>query len=507
MSKKLEKFKVGRPGFSYKNGKLYHFEKRNVLVMSPWPDPRAWYKSARIPWHSSRKRADKVFQTALFPKGEEDRIPASRREAYFELDLRVWTGDPNHPCIDEIHQYQRCNPDFNGNAYEIEFHRARVIRERESFEQGRVGFLAMRKLQAPYFDAIPDGVRSELLRYGDRKWHLLNLFARCPGALDLSHSNPGLCYALASNWVFHKPAVSLPLRAARRLVGQKQKAILDWLGFPGTDAARKLLQKIKPSALDVFKLLRVRNLFADCELVKWLSHIENVNKEVLEVATKPILRRFLTGRLLREISEKPEAIARGETPARLLEDSIAIFQRYPEAPFPEQFLSLRRLREFHDEMDAMDRRMWNAIAKEDSCPENFPPPPFAGTETIVPLLTRSDLYREGAEMRHCVGSYSQRVALGGYAVYGVLSPVRATMGICSGRARGGWRLDSLMMAGNRPVDGVLAVRLFEELVASGPYRKKEESLGGLFVEPELAPTGSDGEEWLEPGDLCAVGEE
>ena len=110
-------------------------------------------------------------------------------------------------------------------------------------------------------------------------------------------------------------------------------------------------------------------------------------------------------------------------------------------------------------------------------------------------------------MRHCVGSYSRRVALGGYAVYGVFSPVRATMGICRGMAGGGWRLDSLMMAGNLPVDGALAVRLFEELAASGPFRKKEESLGGLFMEPELAPTGSDGEEGLEPGDLCAVGEE
>ena len=88
-----EKFKTGRPGFSFKDGKLYRFEKKSVLVLAPWPKPQAWFKSHRKPWHSSRKRADKAFTGALFPKWcieaglsylDPDRDPT----------LRVWTGLP-----------------------------------------------------------------------------------------------------------------------------------------------------------------------------------------------------------------------------------------------------------------------------------------------------------------------------------------------------------------------------------------------------------------------------
>ena len=100
-----------------------------------------------------------------------------------------------------------------------------------------------------FVHSLPREVREELRRYAERKWHLLNLFARCPGALDLSRSNPGLAYALASNWAFHKPAVARPIRAARSLVHKKQKAILEWLGFPATEPARRILAKIRPKSL------------------------------------------------------------------------------------------------------------------------------------------------------------------------------------------------------------------------------------------------------------------
>ena len=69
-----------------------------------------------------------------------------------------------------------------------------------------------------FVNMIPEEVRLELLRYSNRKWHLMSILARCPGAMDLSRSNPALLFALASNWAFHRPSVKQPIRAARGLV-------------------------------------------------------------------------------------------------------------------------------------------------------------------------------------------------------------------------------------------------------------------------------------------------
>lgn len=81
MSKAAEKFKTGKPGFGYKDGKLFRFEKKSVLVLAPWPNPQSWFKSHRKGWHSSRKRADRVFTDALYAKGDID-----KNLLYFEIE-------------------------------------------------------------------------------------------------------------------------------------------------------------------------------------------------------------------------------------------------------------------------------------------------------------------------------------------------------------------------------------------------------------------------------------
>ena len=57
-------FKEGRYGFAFKNGKLYWFDKRHVLVMTSWPDPRAWLKRRSHDWKASRKWADQLLTLA-----------------------------------------------------------------------------------------------------------------------------------------------------------------------------------------------------------------------------------------------------------------------------------------------------------------------------------------------------------------------------------------------------------------------------------------------------------
>lgn len=463
MSKGDGKFKTGKPGFGYQSGKLYRFEKKSVLVLAPWPEPQTWFKSHRKGWHSSRKRADKVFSAALYP-----RDGMAQDLEYFDLEdapgNKIWAGDPNHPDPAEVDWYERVHLHPPRLPDDLVCDRAQVLERRTKMARDKEMALYVRRLQAPYFDAIPDDVRNELLRYWNRRWHLLCLFARCPGALDLSRSSPALCYALASNWVFHKPAVRLPMRAARSLIVKKQKQILDWLGFPGTETARRIMAKLDPRVLSIRFLLRFREVLENTELVKWLSHLERINPCVAEMVTKRRYLPYLTSRLLREASLET-AKNRAQSAVGMLDDTLRMSARLPEVFCPPRFMSLRQLERAHDELARQQERAWDRN-RIDAPTMQFPCPPFAGTQSIQPILTPDQLHAEGREMGHCVGIYDERVAQGRCFIYRVTAPVRATMEIFLSDWKG-WILGQLRQARNKPVPEPTAGILFNELLASG----------------------------------------
>ena len=54
-------------------------------------------------------------------------------------------------------------------------------------------------------------------------------------------------------------------------------------------------------------------------------------------------------------------------------------------------------------------------------------------------------------MSHCVGSYWRKIVRGDYAVYRVLEPERATLGLRWSKARPAWSIDQLRGFANQPV--------------------------------------------------------
>lgn len=478
MSEKLGKGKAGKSRFGYRDGKLYYFERKSVLVLAPWPKPQAWFKNSRMGWHSSRKRADKIFTPLLFAKGDEDaNLPNCN-----EPSLQIWTGDPSAPGPEEREEYvRRYDTEWICPEMVLKL-RKEILKKRAEREYLREAIRYVHRMQAKYFDVIPDEVRTELLRYRDRRWHLLCLFARCPGALDLSRSNPALCYALASNWVFHKPAVKRPLRAARSLIDRKQRRILDWLGFPATDSTRRLLQKIDPKAVNVIRLLHLRALVAnDHEVVRWLSHLPQIDSRMMEIVTTGPLRPLLTGSLLREIDVQPTGRDYKPPELTMLWDVNQLTLRLPDVPARGQFATLRQLEAFHNELAEMDRGWWDSRQDKNEPRAPFPLPPFAGTLDIQPLDSPEILYQEGIEMKHCAGIYADRVRAQRCFIYKVLAPVRATMEIVYSPASGKWLPGQLRQACNSKVPGPLAERLFGELFSSGPYVPTAEPRTNIFV--------------------------
>jgi hypothetical protein len=197
----VQEFSTPRIGtiFQKSRGKLFSFDVSSISVMAVWPKPLAWRKTRRRGWYHYRPKIT---------------IPAGPLDAVVRIQ-------PAHP-----------GPDGEQD-------RPPVVEPLFPFE------LAWRR----WYDRIPVEVRNAIAPFRSRHWQLLSLVARCGNAaLDLLIANPALAYALASNWIFHKPAVQRPLRSARALLakGKRQRDILEWLSFPATEAFRKLLMKVSP---------------------------------------------------------------------------------------------------------------------------------------------------------------------------------------------------------------------------------------------------------------------
>ena len=434
-------FKKGRPGYAFKNGKLYWFDKRHVVVMTSWPDPRAWIKRRSHNWKATRKWADACL-SEWFP-----RIIAAE-------GLPVQAVQP-----------ARCEPDMLPSG---QYLLPNLLDGQRSALRAWIEALTKQqeRVQHSYALTIPLEIRRELVRFCTRRWHVLNVLARCPGAGDLCHSNPALLFAVASNWVFHKPAVRQPLRAARSLVNQKQRHILDWLGFPGTGTVRHIFGKIVPQSVSVEALLYLRNVLGDPFVLKSLAHLDRINAGVLRLASDLKLREYITPRLLEDVSRDESQDRSKPSVLTLLRDTLAMARLVEWRHCPCQFSSYKRLSTVHDEL-ARHLRPEDVNVKF-TLPARFPDPPFMGTADIRPIMTPDDLFIEGYDMHHCVGMYADSVAQGAEYIYRVLRPVRATLSI---RRHGRqWVSGQLFKASNQQVEEVLSHSIYADLFCSKRQR-------------------------------------
>lgn len=320
---------------------------------------------------------------------------------------------------------------------------------------------------AAFLETIPEDVRTDLMRYGSRQWHLLNLHARCPGAADLSRSNPALAFALANNWIFHTPAVNRPYRAARSLVNRKQKVIQEWLGFPGTEPVRRILAKIESHSVSVEALLYLRQSISNPWVRGVLSHAERIDDCTLRLATDERLRPFVTPRLIEDFCRSSDDA--GE-PASLYVfwDTLEMAERFGWRDCPRRFESNRHLRAVHDKLAARLAGMPHA----DWEPDLFPPPPYEGTTAIMPICTPEDLREEGRLMNHCAAIRAPNVAAGWMYMYRVMKPVRATLAVV--RVRDEWFCREIRGPGNAPISREIKKAVMAALLATP--RSGEETL-------------------------------
>lgn len=322
------------------------------------------------------------------------------------------------------------------------------------------------KQKAAAFEQFRSEVEEEIVRivepFGSHQWALMVLVRNEPWAKDLAVGNPTLAYALATSHLFRGSPPEAAAVQARWYCHKKQRDLLEWLGFPGTEPVARLIRKISVGAASPSVLYRLRlALRADPRTVKLLAPLPTINGAILELATIPKYLDLLTPGLLREMAAQSLEVSVVD---RIHSGLVVLEQiEFPRAMKP--FASLRQVLRFREDAEkkfqAFLRRKEQAKREAALRAERerlrrweearlrskkeaelrrlpFPPPPLRGTPDILPLASRELLEMEGREQNNCVAEHNMRVRRGGYYIYQVLAPERATLSIFRGRD-GCWR--------------------------------------------------------------------
>ena len=326
---------------------------------------------------------------------------------------------------------------------------------------------------AAFHNEIPPAIIQTVRRFQSHQCLLMLLLHRQPDVLDLAHTNPVLAYCLANNDQFRNTGDSVALQLALGHSRQKQRALLEWLGFPGSEAMARTLRRIPPESASPSLLRRLSYAMeGDPNLVAQLAHIPTVNAGVLELLVDRQIRPLVTTKLLLTVADQADELCIGHTadqlggalallcemgatiPVRPL-TSIQQIARLQEQTDIAYQVYLRRQATERETLQRKRVRRHNAVRarrsthKGKACP--YPPPPIPGTPAIVPITSATDLAHEGQIQGNCVASYLQRVLGGSCYLYRVTSPERATLSIAP-TPGGEWRRVEIKGPKNQKVE-------------------------------------------------------
>ena len=320
--------------------------------------------------------------------------------------------------------------------------------------------------------------------FGGHQWALMVLVRNEPWAMDLALSNPTLAYAFANSYLLRGSPPEAAAVQARWYCHKKQRDLLEWLGFPGTEAVAKLIRKIPPESASPAILYRLSHaLKADKRVLEYTSRLAVVNAAVIELVAIPRYLDVITPKLLAEVACRPTGASIGD----MIHGGMIIRQQIYSHRQIRPFESIRQVCRFREEVDeeqrshahrqelarqeaerfaeqelhrlrmlAMPRRRTEAEKRKQHPSRPFPPPPVPGTQDIVPLTGSEQLHLEGWEQANCVATYQWRVLAGDTYVYKVLAPERATLSIVR-CADGRWYRSELNVEGNRKVKKSTAI--------------------------------------------------
>jgi len=382
------------PGFRFKENKLYAFSEGGVMILEAWPALKALRKEEGAYWE--------------------------------EFDPRFRVVKPYRP------QKVKKQPQLELAFDHIAVKPTLADQRRRAFDGFRF--------------SMPKPAAAAVEKFQNRQWGLLRLVRLSEGVIELARLNPALAFALGNFKPFREKFTTIEGAAA--ISKMRQRDIAAALGFPGTEAAAKILAKISPESVAVDILLMFRQALRRDGTLKPLSHMKKLNAGVLALATNPALLESSTPALLTEVAESATEKYQARA-AEMLGDTLEMLAVIEPAAGKPKVQSLARLRTMHTEVSMK----FLSLRPGGSVGARFPSPPLRGTRDITPILTAAALVAEGEDQNNCVATYAERVRRRTTYIYRVLRPERATLSIVRGED-GDWRIDELECRGNTQVSAI-----------------------------------------------------
>lgn len=406
------------PGFRFKNNTLYIFTTGNIMLIRGFPEPTAVQKKDSAEGWSPFEPTFRLVKPYR-PSRRKTR-KASAQPAQSENTKQTTLFQPT------LFEVADDTPALKSKPPPLKDQR------KKAFDSFRF--------------SLPKEVAACLEGYQAHQWAPLLLMAQGgKPALDLFRSNPVLGFALAHCDRLRGQKQHGITKAALIMVGEKQRDILDWLGFPGSKSAVKVLRKTVPQAINPENVRGLRGALASEDSCKLLSHLRCINAGVLGLVCNDRIQEYITPKLLEEVAAQRSQTYRAFTAGLVSHTCEMVLKMRPGAKLPS-FTSIAQVEKQHD-LIAADYCEWQRFLKKKGF---FPPPPIPGTQTILPIIAPIDLREEGSKQHNCVASYADRVAEGKIYMYRVIHPERATLSIVRGPG-GDWEIDQLKAACNRSV--------------------------------------------------------
>lgn len=314
-----------------------------------------------------------------------------------------------------------------------------------------------------FWQTIPPAVRKALHGKGMRHWGALLILRHCPHALDLFDSNPMLFELLIDRYTSKHSAHSMPFDEIEAWMLRKQVDIMRHLGLPASESNRRILLKVTPETRPTFAMA---DILSKLEKHDWLhrivEHLPRINTGVTHILDYHAPYRNISGPLLTEIGQLRDYDSM-RVYFDVFNDTVDLLER--AGMKDRRPRSIRSLQRLHDDM--VRHLGPEALMTQKERGYVFPPPPYPGTEYIVPMTTPEELFREGMEMRHCGAIYAEKIADARCYCYRVLSPVRATLEM-QRNEQGDWYIVQMSRKCNRSVGQEVIDKTWAALRASDP---------------------------------------
>jgi len=287
---------------------------------------------------------------------------------------------------------------------------------------------------ARFVELIDPTIRGRLYTLTARSWQLYSLLYRCTGALELARNNLGLAYALANHWVFTRKPPKDAMRVARRVLRLRRREIAGFLGFPETNAAARVLGRVRGRDLNVFRLMWLQQAMCEPRMMRILSHLDRVEIGVLEALGAEASPTRCSGRLMNELAAMTPG--RGERVGFSVA-GLFVLCRQLDLPLPR----LRCAKQAEHLYDELFLETVRSVGPPNDRPLGEPPVPGV-PGVIEPLTTTRQIHREGRLQRNCLadGHGWAECQSGTRFIYRMLEPDRCTLALR--RAGGRWSPES-----------------------------------------------------------------